>query len=337
MKGAIMKVKVLTVTLMLLIVAVAVSSQQAVSSLGGIQAVRPPEAVLQAIPSPPVLNFPSNRTESDSKVLVIPGSEALSDEAMGVVVEDMQIMSHIIALKLGEGNLNPPSRRTSASLDYWSQLDRSGGDEIESIYLEGFGAIFLMNTNYSLVAPVEKVAEPVQKPKDALWQEVRQNINNPPTQTRSTFEFDRYASGFPGVGTRDTLMEYSEEAVNKLQGTLLATLVHASNMSRVGDDEVIVIHVTGAPRMVQSPAATEVEPVEEVALGVAAGGVVSGGIPPGAVTVTNVPITSRDARRAPVGKPTHMVIRAPMSVIKDLADEEIDFETFKENVSVVIY
>ena len=120
-----------------------------------------------------------------------------------------------------------------------------------------------------------------------------------------------------------------------MQGTLLATLVHASNMSRVGDDEVIVIHVTGAPQMVKIPPAPE--EVAEVAglVAVAGRGRSGGGIQPG--TVTNVPRTSRDARRAPVGKPSHIVIRAAMSEIKDLADEEIDFATFKEKVSVVIY
>ena len=336
-----MKVKILTVTLMLLIAAVAVSSQQVAPPT---QQVAPPvqltelgkrdldlqQSVGLAYES---LSYP-DQAESDSKVLVIPGSEALSAEEMGVVVENMQIMSHIIGLKLNEGNLNPLGRRVPRGLDYWDLTSSRFGDDIESIYLEGFGALFLMNTNYSLVAPVEKAAEPVEEPKDALWSEVRKNITNPPTQTRSAFGGWSDAL-YSGGGARATVMEYSEEAVNKLKGTLLETLVHASNMSQVGDDEVIVVHVTGAPRMVQSQKDTDVEP--EVTDTVGGAGVVRGLSSGTAVGLLSAPRLPRPAARAVVGKPTHLVIRAPMSEIKDLANDEIDFDTFKRNGSVVIY
>jgi len=319
----------MTVTLMLLIAAVAVSSQQ-VPPPAQVTDLERYELDRQLVPDVSYGSVTNAyQAQADSKVLVIPGAEALSDEEMRVVVENMQIMSHIIGLKLDEANLNTWIRGASRNLGYWA-LSGSGVSDIESMYLEGFGALFMLNTDYSLVAPAEKAAAPKEEAKDKLWTDVRRSLTDPP-------ERRAYSGALIDTGrTRTSALEYSEEVVNKLQETILQSLVHASNMSQLGDDEVIVVHVTGAPRMMQSQTDTDVPPAPEAAG--AAGGVSGGRVLRGrtAVGLDAAPRVSRPAR-AVVGKPTHLVIRAPMSEIKDLANEAIDFEEFKEKVSVVIY
>ncbi|MCP4712258.1 MAG: hypothetical protein GY869_26850 [Planctomycetes bacterium] len=322
-----MKVKVLTITLLLIIGTVAVSSQQVappaeVPPVGwtDVEMVQLDRQLVPDAMYSSVTNY--YQTQSDDKVLVIPGSEALSDEEMGTVVEDMQIMSHIISLKLNEGDINPLGRR---GLAYTWGNNRSS--ELESMYLEGFGALFMMDTEYSLIAPVEKTAEPKEEAKDKLWTDVRRSLTEPPK-----------GRGYGGTllesSGRSRTATYSAEAVSKLQDTILQTLVHASNMSQVADDEVIVVHVTGAPQLVQSTE-TEVEPEVTDAVENTGGGI--GGVSGGVAIGLAPPGFSSRGRQAVVGRSTHMVFRAPMTEINALANDEIDFETFKGNVSVVIY
>lgn len=164
-----------------------------------------------------------------SSVLVIPAAE-LKVEDLAAITEDMTVMSRIFDKKLSQGRLI-----TGGSWSVGTNPLSFGRDNsaIEAIYLEGYGALFLMKVNVLLSAPPEAKEDKKTKEEDTdpLWTETIQEMYAPLANTRRT---------------RDRPEEkYDAEKVEDLKETLIKTLKHAANIRNLKPDESVILTVIG--------------------------------------------------------------------------------------------
>jgi len=163
-------------------------------------------------------------------VLVIPAAQ-MKVENLATITEDMTVMSRIFDTKLSQAHLT--TGRGSLSIGFDSLLFGRSSGAIEAIYLEGYGALFLMKVNILLSPPTEAQEEKKTEEEDTdpLWKQMRQEMYAPQDTRRRR-------------GDRPE-EKYDAEKVADLKETLIKTLKHAANIRTLKPDESVILTVTG--------------------------------------------------------------------------------------------
>jgi len=164
------------------------------------------------------------------KVLVIPATD-VKIEDLDAITQDLQVMSHIFDEKFKE-----PSTIKGVFTDFGDFFGRDNR-ATEAIYLQGYGALFLMEVNFVFTPPSksqEQRDEETDKYVDPTWQRAKQKIFSPkgPTMGRQT----------------RSEQEYGIEQIEELKSELIKTLKHASNIRNLKPDEWIILTVIGQGR-----------------------------------------------------------------------------------------
>jgi len=269
------------------------------------------------------LSFGS-RSGGTGTVLVIP-SEQTTTEDLLTINEDMNVMSRIFEKNLEQervttvtSNIFIPGRRER----YGALLGSSRG-QIQSMYLQGFGALFLLNVDFPLSPPpdVQEQEQETQKAEqgDSVWQEMRQQMYEPEKVDRRR-RTDRSES------------KYEPEKVENLKTTLIKALKHAANIRSLKPDESVILTVVGkgestgktiaAARMIQGE--NQIVIVEKDAYGTK--------------TQKVVPGDSLDALEdMGLSLPAVLVIRTKKSDIDEFSKGNIAFENFHQRVQLLTY
>lgn len=162
-----------------------------------------------------------------SDVLVI-ATDEVAPARFAEMTEDMGVMLHILREQLSE-----PRMILGVLYDY-GDFFGGGGRDIRAIYLQGHGALFLMEMDFPLSFPSESRGEGGQKekePVDPVWQRARQRLYAPPGAMR-------YGTrGRPG-GTDGVSFEQFRE-------DLVKTLRHAANIRNIEPNEWVILTVVG--------------------------------------------------------------------------------------------
>ena len=142
------------------------------------------------------------------------------------------------------GPRNPREEHDWAMGIVVSKLGGSRGPQ--SIYLDGYGALFMLNVKFPLVAPPEQKAQDAKEPEveDSEWDQTREELFGGRNGRR------RGAPVPPP--TPEPAAEYDPQKVADLKHNLLEALKNASKLRQVKSDEWITVAVTGAG---QSPGA----------------------------------------------------------------------------------
>jgi hypothetical protein len=147
------------------------------------------------------------------------------------IQEDLTVMSRILT-KTIERHFG----RDSAMGIELSTL--SAARRPQSMYLEGYGAVFLVNVRFPLVPPPAKDEEKGEKGADSTWEKTKQEL---------------YGTG-AGDGVQRLWMvntvnapalEYNVEQVDNLKSVLLESLKNAANIRSVKPEESITIVAIG--------------------------------------------------------------------------------------------
>ena len=189
------------------------------------------ELQIPEIPAMPRVGIPVWQHSGGGAVLVIPAAE-MKVEDLATITEDMSVMSRIFAKKLSQARLTTVRSNWSIGA-YDSRLFGRSSGAIEAIYLEGYGALFLMKVNALLSPPPEALEEKKTEEEDTdpLWTQMRQEMYTPQdTRRRRT---DRPEE------------KYDAEKVEELKETLIKTLKHAANIRALKPDESVILTVTG--------------------------------------------------------------------------------------------
>ena len=236
-------------------------------------------------------------------VLVIPAAE-LKVEDLAAITEDMSVMSRIFDNKLSQAHLT--TGRASLFVGFAPFSGHNSGT-IEAIYLEDYGALFVMKVNVLLSPPPEapEEKETEEEDTDPLWTQMRQEIYAPEEADRRRRSDDRPEE------------KYDAEKVEELKETLIKTLKHAANIRALKPDQLVILTVIGG----RSQSGTR------------------------GVTRTGSYSYGRDSRifRTEHGagsdsfSPTVLTIRAKKSDIDAFAEGKLNFEKFTEKTQLLSY
>jgi hypothetical protein len=170
------------------------------------------------------------------------------------------------------------------------------------MYLQGYGALFLMKVDFPLSAPlqVEEEKETKEEETDPVWERMKREMYEPEEARRR----------------RDDQPEqkYDIEKVENLKTILVKTLRHAANIRILKPDESVILAVTGS--------------------GASAGGITA--IATTRITGDEDHNTRIVKELAPHGSsPTMLVIHAKKSDIDGFAKADLDFDQFRQRTQML--
>ena len=209
------------------------------------QAVAPPAPVavtgVPAIPAAPLrfqqrLNqiVPRSRV-GPGRTLVIRTSDT-DPKAQANLEEDLAVMSRIFDKALDQ-NLNDEHRQRAMGIDVFFA---PGSSPLRSIYLEGYGALFLVSVNFPLLPPPDKPASTKEKSDtDSTWEEAKRELYG-----RSD-AWGQFGKAFKFSTASGPEQEYDEKKVEDIKEGLLEALKNATNIRNLKSDETLTVCVVG--------------------------------------------------------------------------------------------
>jgi hypothetical protein len=181
----------------------------------------------------PQFRIPVLPRNGSGAVLVIPAAQ-MKLEDLATITEDMTVMSRIFDKKLSQARLTTGGAWPIGSDLMLFGRSRSSG-AIEAIYLEGYGALFLIKVNVLLSPPPEtqQEKETEEEDTDPLWTETIQEMYAPQDVNTRRRRGERPEE------------KYDAEKVEDLKETLIKTLKHAANIRALKPDESVILTVIG--------------------------------------------------------------------------------------------
>jgi hypothetical protein len=168
------------------------------------------------------------------RALVLPGADAIQN--MAGIKEELLIMGKVL-----EKALQPESeRRANPFRLEFGPYAAGGRNDLDALYLDGYGAVFLLEVDYPLVAdPVRREKGVGQaKPKDDAWEKARREVrgeSDPDEPVEVQDPLFRAAETKPFDASR----------VEALRGRLLVALQQAHNLKCVREGETVTLVVSG--------------------------------------------------------------------------------------------
>jgi hypothetical protein len=262
---------------------------------------------------------------SSRKVLVIPDTE-IKTEDLAVITQDLQVMAHIFH-KIFTG-----PRLIDGIFEDFGYFFGRGSRATEAVYLQGYGALFLMEVNIPLSSPPKtketEKDESTQK-ADSVWNQAKQEIFHPSPYRKTT--------------TTDPTERYDAEKVEELKSRLIKALKHAANMKNLEPDELIILTAIGKGR-------SDVYGGAGYGGGYGGGGYSSSngmsGFESGATLNVRRSYTRSGSRYRSTGSArggtsgassTVLTIRAKKSDIDAFAKGDLDYDKFREKVQILTY
>jgi len=289
-------------------------------------------------------------------VLVVP-AEQIKPEDLAAITEDMQVMSYILDERFKETR-----RIQGVFIDFGDFFGRDNR-QTEATYIQGYGVLFSMEVNFAFSPPPAKQEEQTEQPAekgDSTWQRAKKEVFSP--------------QGSAGSGLSGSPEEYNRQMVEELQRDLITTLQHAANIRALQPDEWVILTVIGGRpqfgRPVPMMGGFSAGGMSGFSAGSGSsrgfgGGVYGGGMGAGGMGGFGgggVGAGSAGgmvgamgmgggmmgggmmgggmggmASAADFGSVTVLTIRAKKSVVDAFADNQIDFERFKDNVTILMY
>jgi hypothetical protein len=230
----------------------------------------------------------------------------METEDVIAINEDMNVMSRIFEENLGKEGLAQAGNKWFSygyiGDDPFSNW-RFGHSNLQTMYLQGYGAIFMINVDFPLTPPPpepNQVEEKTDESTDQVWEQTRQQMFSPPETRRRT--------------NRTPRKEYDAEKVERLKAMLIKSLRHAANIRAIQPNESVVLTITGSGDSANSPTVTRKIVVEGNTVKATAG---------------------PESGAGELSPPTKLVIRAKKSDIDAVANGQIDMEKFLESVKIL--
>jgi hypothetical protein len=261
--------------------------------------------------------LPSRATPT---ILVIPVDQ-IKPEDLAAITEDISVMCRVLDKKLKEEQGIAAPARLLIGLPF------GGTTGTEGIYLEGYGALFLLKVDFPLTPPPEIKEEQPKKEGDSFWEETKRELHS----AKEGEGFGGYGGAMSyAYGLDDRSGEkYDAEKVERLKTTLIKSLKHAANIRSLKPDDSIIISVRG-----YTPAVAVQETVVDETEGRNSGRTIS----PGAVSKLRrlqhqkVLSAKKDSVTSAV-----LTIRAKKSDVDTFAKGEIAFDQFRQKVRIHTY
>ena len=164
------------------------------------------------------------------RMLVIPTT--LSEEGVAQSQEDLAVMSTIL-----NRAARPERNRKPDVLLELRDWRWGGGRDLDALLLEGYGAVFLLNVDFPLLAPAvpeEKPAEP-KVAADNTWEKTRREVLGQPEDEL-----------LPDEEQPRPDRAYDANRVSELEQRLKEALRHAGNLRGLTSEDWIIVQVSGS-------------------------------------------------------------------------------------------
>ena len=163
---------------------------------------------------------------SSSKALVVRSTESDAGSQANLE-EDLTVMLRVLDKATEETRGNKSGRTVMGINVFFS----SSQGPSRSLYLDGYGALFLMKVDMPLIAPPVVKEEAKEKtPADSNWEEARREVFGSPGDVHAPLK---------------DAEEYDAEKVAKLKNDLLEALRSATNIRNLKADDSITVCVFG--------------------------------------------------------------------------------------------
>jgi hypothetical protein len=182
------------------------------------------------------------RSTKTGRTLVVqtssPDASAITDAE-----EDLSVMALILRKATGDTR---DDKRMAMGIEVDSTVFGSSSGA-RNIYVEGYGALFLLGVRFPLIAPPEKLEETAAKDEPGSdWAEAREEYLR---GERNTFEvqLERVWAGVNQLrGDRFVSEEYDADKVEDLKAGLLEALKNATHIRALKPEEFVTVVIQGS-------------------------------------------------------------------------------------------
>ncbi len=254
------------------------------------------------------------QSTSTGRVLVIPSAEIETKDLL-TINEDINVMSRIFETNLQKARMAP----TGGSLFMddmplvGALFSNRGRNPIQSLYLEGYGAVFLMKVDFPLSAPPQapQPDEPEKEEEgDKVWRDTRTRMYEPEKLTKRKND--------------NSAVQYDAQKVENLKTTLIKALKHAANIRSLKTGESVVLSITGSSAVSSDVKSMRLVPNSDHVV---------------VVDRNNITTTYKvdSSGKAGLGAPMVLTIRAKKADIDGFAKGDLDLEQFRQRVGTLSY
>jgi len=271
----------------------------------------PPRRPVEISSSRNISPWWSAKSARTDRVLVIPAAEIKTKDIVAMT-EDMSVMSRIFEKNLQRAHIIPAGGDIFVTREnVLSTFLSPDKHATQSMYLQGYGALFLMKVDFPLSPPpqVQKEEEAKEQDTDPVWEQMKRQMYEPEearTRTART--------------AREPEEKYDAEKAADFKTTLITSLKHAANIRNLKPDESVVLTVTGG-----GGRATLVGDATSAKTKIFVVG------SDGDTKIIREPV-SADAGGL---SPTILVIRAKKSDIDGFAKGDLDLDQFREKTQML--
>lgn len=259
-----------------------------------------------------------------ARTLLLPADTA-TGETREHLNEDLAVMHRILARASG--------RKKDADT-FRIAFDRPDSPELDAMYLDGYGAVFLLSVNFPLVEPPKaKAKDPAaDAAKDDVWEDTRRKLRSDAADLDDGFGRGAIAGAGSGYGGGGVMVNenvvgfvngevepFDSEKVAALKKKVSASLKHAANIRDLKPDESVVVVING--RGSGAPGATKI--TRTIAIDDA--NAARRGVPP---------ITTFHLNEGGEGGQARMIFRVKKSDVDALAEGKISAEQLPVKISV---
>jgi hypothetical protein len=243
------------------------------------------------------------RGPNASRLLVVPAADAESEE-VSKVREDLAIMSRVL-----QRAVSPDGQKRGGFRFDFGDLRVGGRNDLDAMYLDGFGAMFLLEVDFPLSAPSKPEAKKTvaKEPKDAAWEQARRELAGKPGG-EDAWELHE-------EDDEDDEPTFDADQVERLKKRLFESLRSAGNIRGLKSGEQVIVQVTGKAPKHPRPVIVQGRP---------------GGV--GGAYRSNVFMSdSGDGFGA-----TTLTIRVKKSQVEDFAEGKVTAEEFAKRVTLTL-
>ncbi len=174
-------------------------------------------------------------THTSGQALVI-RTRDLDPESQSQLEEDLHVMSRIVE----KAAQSEPARGPRAmGIDL---VFGPGGSPVRSLYLDGYGALFMVDVNFPLLPLPSIETNLVENAKPATastWEQARQELYGPPRPPEPML-------GIAWTPEGRAEQAYNAEKVERLRQSLFEAIKNATNIRQLAADESVTITVIGS-------------------------------------------------------------------------------------------
>jgi hypothetical protein len=254
-----------------------------------------------------------------SRALVIP-KEVGDAKSFAEIEEDLGVMAHILDKAVAGGDKTARAMGIPVS----GRAFVTGAAMPQNLYVEGYGAIFLLKVNFPLQPPPNKESEvEAKEPVSNEWEEAKREMTRPGGKGQGgadpfmVFE-ERY--GAEPWNAKVTSAEYDADKVEDLKKDVIGALKNTANVRRLKADETVTVVVTGDDARVLAKTINN-----------------SGGKPGAGKPERGVVSKTTSGERSKVSGGAKLIFRVRKADAEAFQNGKLDLEAFSKKVAVIVF